>query len=305
MVIRQGKRKIMKKRQINTEKVYQVVIAAIVAILVLVSLFPLIYVAGLSFTSQQEFMLRGNLMVIPYKPTLEGYKRILFRDDTYLKGLFVSLLRTGVGTAVTLICTLIMGYLLSKEDLPGRRGMLFAVMVTVLYNGGMIPTFLTVKNLGLLDTFWSMILPGMVDTWSVLVFKQFFSGLPKELIESAEIDGCGELRLLVKIAVPLSTAVMAALGLFMAVGQWNAWFDALIYLQKNTELYPLQLLLRNIFANANLGYNSSIQVDMMKNQTDTSLRMVVTMIGTVPILCVYPFLQKYFTSGVYMGAVKG
>lgn len=295
----------MKKRQINTEKVYQAVIAAIVAILVLVSLFPLIYVAGLSFTSQQEYMSRGNLMVIPYKPTLEGYKRILLRDDTYLKGLLVSLLRTGVGTAVTLVCTLIMGYLLSKEDLPGRRGMLFAVMVTVLYNGGMIPTFLTVKGLGLLDTFWSMILPGMVDTWSVLVFKQFFSGLPKEVIESAEIDGCGELRMLVQIAVPLSTAVMAALGLFMAVGQWNAWFDALIYLQKNTDLYPLQLLLRNIFANANMGYNSSIEVDMMKSQTDTSLRMVVTMIGTVPILCVYPFLQKYFTSGVYMGAVKG
>lgn len=295
----------MKKRQINTEKVYQAVIVAIVAILVLVSLFPLIYVAGLSFTSQQEYMSRGNLMVIPYKPTLEGYKRILFRDDTYLKGLLVSLLRTGVGTAVTLVCTLIMGYLLSKEDLPGRRGMLFAVMVTVLYNGGMIPTFLTVKGLGLLDTFWAMILPGMVDTWSVLVFKQFFSGLPKEVIESAEIDGCGELRMLVQIAVPLSMAVMAALGLFMAVGQWNAWFDALIYLQKKTELYPLQLLLRNIFANANMGYNSSIEVDMMKSQTDTSLRMVVTMIGTVPILCVYPFLQKYFTSGVYMGAVKG
>ncbi len=295
----------MKKRQINTEKVYQAVIAAVVAILVLVSLFPLIYVAGLSFTSQQEYMSRGNLMVIPYRPTLEGYKRILFRDDTYLKGLLVSLLRTGIGTAVTLVCTLIMGYLLSKEDLPGRRGMLFAVMVTVLYNGGMIPAFLTVKGLGLLDTFWAMILPGMVDTWSVLVFKQFFSGLPKEVIESAEIDGCGELRMLVQIAVPLSTAVMAALGLFMAVGQWNAWFDALIYLQKNTDLYPLQLLLRNVFANANMGYNSSIQVDMMKNQTDTSLRMVVTMIGTVPILCVYPFLQKYFTSGVYMGAVKG
>lgn len=120
-----------------------------------------------------------------------------------------------------------------------------------------------------------------------------------------EIDGCGEFRMLVQIAIPLSTAVMAALGLFMAVGQWNAWFDALIYLQKNTDLYPLQLLLRNVFANANMGYNSSIQVDMMKNQTDTSLRMVVTMIGTVPILCVYPFLQKYFTSGVYMGAVKG
>lgn len=295
----------MKKRQINTEKLYQAVIVIIVAILVLVSLFPLIYVMGLSFTSQQEYMSRGNLMVIPFKPTLEGYRRILFRDDTYIKGLFISILRTGIGTAVTLACTLIMGYLLSKEDLPGRRFLLFAVMVTVLYNGGMIPTFLTVKGLGLVDTFWSMILPGMVDTWSVLVFKQFFSGLPKEVMESAEIDGCGEFRMLVQIAIPLSTAVMAALGLFMAVGQWNAWFDALIYLQKNTDLYPLQLLLRNVFANANMGYNSSIQVDMMKNQTDTSLRMVVTMIGTVPILCVYPFLQKYFTSGVYMGAVKG
>ena len=277
----------MKKRQINTEKLYQAVIVIIVAILVLVSLFPLIYVMGLSFTSQQEYMSRGNLMVIPFKPTLEGYRRILFRDDTYIKGLFISILRTGIGTAVTLACTLIMGYLLSKEDLPGRRFLLFAVMVTVLYNGGMIPTFLTVKGLGLVDTFWSMILPGMVDTWSVLVFKQFFSGL--------------------QIAIPLSTAVMAALGLFMAVGHWNSWFEPMIYLQKNTDLYPLQLLLRNMFTNSNLGYNvnSGMQVDAANQQTTTSLRMVVTMIGTVPILCVYPFLQKYFTSGVYMGAVKG
>ncbi len=297
----------MKKRQINTEKLYQAVIVIIVAILVLVSLFPLIYVMGLSFTSQQEYMSRGNLMVIPFKPTLEGYRRILFRDDTYIKGLFISILRTGIGTAVTLACTLIMGYLLSKEDLPGRRFLLFAVMVTVLYNGGMIPTFLTVKGLGLVDTFWSMILPGMVDTWSVLVFKQFFSGLPKEVMESAEIDGCGEFRMLVQIAIPLSTAVMAALGLFMAVGHWNSWFEPMIYLQKNTELYPLQLLLRNMFTNSNLGYNvnSGMQVDAANQQTTTSLRMVVTMIGTVPILCVYPFLQKYFTSGVYMGAVKG
>ncbi|WP_300565236.1 carbohydrate ABC transporter permease [uncultured Acetatifactor sp.] len=297
----------MKKRQINTEKLYQAVIVIIVAILVLVSLFPLIYVMGLSFTSQQEYMSRGNLMVIPFKPTLEGYRRILFRDDTYIKGLFISILRTGIGTAVTLACTLIMGYLLSKEDLPGRRFLLFAVMVTVLYNGGMIPTFLTVKGLGLVDTFWSMILPGMVDTWSVLVFKQFFSGLPKEVMESAEIDGCGEFRMLVQIAIPLSTAVMAALGLFMAVGHWNSWFEPMIYLQKNTDLYPLQLLLRNMFTNSNLGYNvnSGMQVDAANQQTTTSLRMVVTMIGTVPILCVYPFLQKYFTSGVYMGAVKG
>nr|WP_296457029.1 carbohydrate ABC transporter permease [uncultured Acetatifactor sp.] len=297
----------MKKRQINTEKLYQAVIVIIVAILVLVSLFPLIYVMGLSFTSQQEYMSRGNLMVIPFKPTLEGYRRILFRDDTYIKGLFISILRTGIGTAVTLACTLIMGYLLSKEDLPGRRFLLFAVMVTVLYNGGMIPTFLTVKGLGLVDTFWSMILPGMVDTWSVLVFKQFFSGLPKEVMESAEIDGCGEFRMLAQIAIPLSTAVMAALGLFMAVGHWNSWFEPMIYLQKNTELYPLQLLLRNMFTNSNLGYNvnSGMQVDAANQQTTTSLRMVVTMIGTVPILCVYPFLQKYFTSGVYMGAVKG
>lgn len=297
----------MKKRQINTEKLYQAVIVIIVAILVLVSLFPLIYVMGLSFPSQQEYMSRGNLMVIPFKPTLEGYRRILFRDDTYIKGLFISILRTGIGTAVTLACTLIMGYLLSKEDLPGRRFLLFAVMVTVLYNGGMIPTFLTVKGLGLVDTFWSMILPGMVDTWSVLVFKQFFSGLPKEVMESAEIDGCGEFRMLVQIAIPLSTAVMAALGLFMAVGHWNSWFEPMIYLQKNTDLYPLQLLLRNMFTNSNLGYNvnSGMQVDAANQQTTTSLRMVVTMIGTVPILCVYPFLQKYFTSGVYMGAVKG
>jgi len=166
---------------------------------------------------------------------------------------------------------------------------------------------MTIKGLGLLDSFWAMIIPGMVDSWSVLVYKQFFSNLPAEVMESASIDGCGEPRLLLQIALPMSKAVMAAMGLFAAVGHWNSWFDALIYLPGNEAMRPLQLLLRNLLINANLGYdmNKLAALEQQSLQTPISTRMVVVMIGTVPILCVYPFLQKYFTAGVYLGAVKG
>ncbi|HJA94125.1 MAG TPA: carbohydrate ABC transporter permease [Candidatus Eisenbergiella merdipullorum] len=291
----------------TAERLYQIFIYTVVGILVLISLFPLVYVACLSLTSEAEYMARGNLMVVPYHPTLTGYKRILLDTDIYIRGFGVSVARTLVGTMTTLFCTLILGYLLSRKDLPGRKILLIAVMITVLYGGGLIPTFMTVQEVGLLDTFWAMIIPTLVDSWSVLVFKQSFEGLPQEVMESASVDGCGELRMLLRIVLPMSTPVMAALGLFTAVGHWNAWFDAMIYIQKNTDLFPLQLLLRNLLVNASIGYDLNAGIDLERSalQTPTSLRMVVVMIGTIPILCIYPFLQKYFTAGMYVGAVKG
>lgn len=291
------------KRTFSSEKIYQIFIYLVIGILVLICLFPLIYVLGLSFTSEAEFLERGNLMVIPYKPTLAGYKRIL-GNATYIRGFGVSVLRTVIGTAVTLSCTLILGYTLSKKDLPGKTILLIAVMITILYSGGTIPTFLTVKSVGLLDTFGALIIPSLVDSWSVLVFKQFFAGLPQEVFESASIDGCGELRMLFRIALPMSGAVVAAIGLFTAVGHWNAWFDAMIYIQNNEKLYPLQLLLRNLLVQSNT-VSQDISLDAYEHLMPTSIRMVVVCVGTVPILCVYPFLQKYFTKGVYVGAVKG
>ena len=293
----------------GAERTYQAFIYVCVGLLLVISIFPLIYVAGLSFTSEKEFMQRGNMMVIPYQPTLTGYRRIFLYDSSYLRAFGVSALRTVVGTSLTLMCTLSMGYVLSRQDLPGRKALLIMVMLTVLYSGGLIPTFLVVLDLRLLDTFWAMIIPGLVDSWGVLVFKQFFSNLPREIEESAHMDGCGEVRLLLSIVLPMSLAVTAAMGLFAAVGHWNSWFDGLIYIQTKTEWQPLQLLLRNLFINANLGFDvnktNAFMLGETQTLTPTSLRMVVTMIGTVPILCVYPFLQRYFVKGVYVGAIKG
>ena len=290
------------------EKAYQAVIYTLVGLLLVVSLFPLIYVVCLSFTSQQEIYARGPLMVVPYPPTLSAYRQILGYSNAYSAAFGVSVLRTGVGTLLTTSMSMFLGYGLSRKDIPGKRVMLFLVMVTVLYGGGLIPTFMVVQQTGLLDTFWAMVIPGLVDSWNVLVFKQFFSNLPDEIEEAAYIDGCGETRMLFGIVMPMSLPVLAALSLFAAVGHWNAWFDAMIYIQSQKQWIPLQLLLHNLFVDANLGFSTGgievFDIDAVTSSS-TSVRMAVTVISTVPILCVYPFLQKYFVKGVYVGAVKG
>lgn len=295
-------------RLTRADRIYQVCLYTLVSILLLCSLFPLVYVLCLSFTSQQEIYARGPLMIVPYEPTLRAYRQIFGYSNTYIMGFVVSIARTVIGTCLTTLFSLFLGYGLSIRKLPGRRTMLFIVMVTVLYGGGMIPNFLTVQQTGLLNTFWCMIIPGLVNSWNVLVFKQFFSNLPEEVKEAGYIDGCSETRMLFSVVLPMSLPVLAALGLFTAVDHWNAWFDAMIYIQSNRSLYPLQLLLHNLFVDANLGFTVGgtevFDIEAVSSST-TSIRMAVTVISVLPILCVYPFLQKYFVKGVYVGAVKG
>ncbi len=290
------------------EMVYQASIYGIILLLLLISLFPLLYVVCLSFASQQEIYRRGPLMVVPFEPTLKAYSQVLGNSNAYILAFGVSLLRTAVGTALTTTMSMALGYGLSRKEIPGKRALLFVVMVTVLYGGGLIPTFLVINQTRLLDTFWALVIPGLVDSWNVLVFKQFFTNLPEEIEEAAYIDGCGELRMLANIVLPMSLPVVAALSLFTAVAHWNSWFDAMIYIQSNKQWYPLQLLLRNLFVDANLGFSTGgTEVFNLEatSSSPTSIRMAVTVIGTVPILCVYPFLQKYFVKGMYVGAVKG
>jgi putative aldouronate transport system permease protein len=292
----------------GSELTYQVIIYVTVTILLLLSIFPLLYVLGLSLVTEQEWIERGSLMLIPRQPTLSGYRKVFHQSKTFLSSFRTSVLRTIVGTTLTLLMTLCTGYVLSRRDLPGKKGLLFLTMITILYSGGLIPTFLVVNSTKIYNTFWSLIIPGLVDSWGVLVFKQFFENLPLSVEESAYIDGAGELTLMTRIVVPMSKPVMAALGLFMAVGHWNSWFDALIYI-KDDSLQPLQLILRNMFINANIGYDLNMNemgtFDVTQRVSNVSLRMVITVIGTVPILLVYPFLQKYFTKGVYVGSIKG
>ena len=224
-----------------------------------------------------------------------------------LKSLWLSEERTVLGTVLSLSFTLIIGYGTSRKDMPGSKFLMFMVLVTILFSGGMIPTFIVVKDMGLYDSFWSMIIPGLVSGWNALVFRQFFDGLPHPVEEAAEIDGVSKFGMLVRIILPMSLPVVASLGLFTAVNHWNSWFDAMIYI-KSGKNQPLQLILYQMHKDANLAANTNDMAaltDSLERSSSRSLRMALTVIGTVPILCVYPFLQKYFVKGVYTGAVKG
>lgn len=295
----------MKKR--GEELWYQVFIYAFVGCLLMVCLFPLLYVVGVSFTSDAELYERGKLMVIPHRPTLQAYTKIFTTNALLLNSLWISVLRTLTGTAFSLSCTLVMGYAVSRQDMPGARALMFMVLFTVLFYGGTIPTFITVKDVGLYNSFWAMIIPGLVNGWNVLVFRQFFFNLPHDIEEAAEIDGVNKFGMFVCVVLPMSLPVIASLGLFTAVNHWNSWFDAMIYLT-DQEKQPLQLILYQMHKDANIAANTNdaaALTDSLERSSSRSLRMALTVIGTVPILCVYPFLQKYFIKGVYTGAVKG
>ena len=288
----------------GAEKRYQIFIYTLVSLLLIVSVFPLFYVVCVSLTTEQEWLRRGNLMLIPYQPSLEAYVRIFTTNALILNSFWVSVFRTAVGTVLCLAFTLIPGYAISRKDMPGSRFLMGMVLVTVLFSGGLIPTFLVVKDTGLYNSIWALIVPGLTYSWGCLVFKQFFANLPTEIEEAAEVDGVSKFGLFIRIVLPSSMAVIAAIGLFTAVGHWNAWFDAMVYITEDKKK-PLQLILYNMNADANMGYNTNELNQFDVRVSTRSLRMALTVIGTVPILCVYPFLQKHFVKGVYVGAVKG
>lgn len=292
-------------RMSKADKVYQTIIYSVVGLLILISIFPLVYIIGLSFTSELEWNQSHGMVIIPTRPSVEAYRSIL--SGTFVwNSLKISVMRTVVGTFLTIFFSMCVGYVLSRKDLPFKRVLLFMVLITILFTGGLIPTFLVLTATKIYNTFWAFIVPGLVSSWSVLVFKQFFLNIPDDIEESARIDGASEIRLMWVIVVPLSKAVIAALSLFTAVGHWNAWFDAAVFIN-NPNLEPLMLMLRNLFVNASIGYTLQGQdiFNTESRMTPISFRMAITVIGTIPILCVYPFLQKHFTKGMYVGAVKG
>ena len=291
-------------QQATAEHVYQYLIATCILLLCIACVYPLTYVVALSLTSEQEWVESGGFLLWPSRPTLRAYVNVIIRTPVFTNSFLVSVARVVVGTPCILLFTMTMGYILSRHRLPGRQTLIVLVLVTILFPGGLIPTYLVVAGLGLLNTFPVFFVPLLIDSWGVLVFKQFFGNTPREIEEAAYMDGVGEIRLMVNIMIPMSTAVIAAWSLFIAVAQWNSWFDALIYI-RNEYLMPLQLIMVNLF-NANLGWDMNFQTGEMVNRVSLmSLRMAITVLGTVPILLVYPFLQKHFVSGVYLGSVKG
>lgn len=281
-------------------KVFRVVNAILLTGFALICLVPFLHVIGSSFAQPGELATR-TFVIIPREWTLNAYDYVLSSPSIF-RAMGVSIFVTVVGTALSLLVTSLMAYALSKRYLRGRRVINFMVMFTILFSGGMIPTFIVVSSLGLLDTVWSLILPVTVSAFNFIIMRSFFQGIPDSLEEAARIDGCSELGVFWRIVLPLSLASIATIGLFYAVSYWNTYMSAVLYINDST-LWPIQLLLRQIVIVAS-GLNAdTAAVDVVPPAQ--SVKMAVIAIATVPMLIVYPFIQRYFVKGALIGSVKG
>jgi putative aldouronate transport system permease protein len=248
-------------------------------------------------------VLRGGIVLWPERWSTEAYDYVL-KNATVRNALGVSVYVTVVGTAVNMVFTTTLAFALSRRELPGRRLLLVLVLFTILFGPGIIPRYLVVKELGLLNTLWSLMLPGAISAFNLIVMRNFFMSLPEELFDAAKIDGANELQLLRHVVLPLSGAVIAAISLFYAVGHWNAFFNAILYL-RDPGLWPLQLVLRQIVLSGQTRLGEVELDPSILPPPPFTIQMATLVIATVPILIVYPFVQRYFTKGVLTGAVKG
>lgn len=290
----------MAARSLN-QRISSLLIYFILTMVAISTLFPFLYVIGVSLTTQSEVLRRG-IVLIPEKVTFEAY-RTVFRSFGIQQAYQITLFRTIAGTFLNLVFTILPAYVLSKRGIPGRSALLMFIIFTMLFSGGLIPTYIVIKSLGMINSIWSLIIPGLISVFNLVVIKGFFEQLPIEVEESAKVDGAGELITLWKIILPLALPSIATIGLFYAVGHWNSYFDAIMYIN-NPELMPLQVVLRNILLNAQFqAAESGLAPD--QSVSTVAVQMAAVIISTLPILCVYPFIQKHFTKGVLLGAVKG
>lgn len=287
-------------------KVFTVINTIIMILIVLVTLYPFINIIARSFSTETA-VLSGEVSVWPKGWNVDAYKMVIY-TPLFARGYFNTILYTFIAVVVCLFMTAICAYPLSKKDLPGRAILVKFIMFTMFFGGGMIPNFLLVKTLHMIDTVWAITLPGAIGVWNVLIMITFFQGLPESLEEAGRVDGLSTIGVLRHIVVPLSKPIFATMVLFFAVGQWNNWFGPLIYFNSN-EKYPITLFLRNILMSAqNLSTSASDINFMLTNQSiapSESLKAATIVLVTTPILVLYPFVQKYFVKGMLIGSVKG
>lgn len=281
-------------------RIFNVVNYSLLLIIAIVCVLPFVYVLAVSFTSPSE-VAKGGLILFPKEWSLSAYKYI-FSTDTLLRSLGVSIYITVVGTIINLVFTALMAYPLAKSKLRGRQTILLAVLFTMLFSGGMIPTYFVVKGLHLTNTLWSLMIPSAISAFNLIVLKNFFQQIPDGLEDSAKIDGCNDMGVLFRIVLPLSMPAMATFALFYSVTHWNQFFNAILYINDNGK-WPIQVLLREIImlAQSRIGDAGFDEAEIQP----LTIRMAVIVFATLPILLVYPFLQKHFTKGVLLGSVKG
>lgn len=284
----------------RSAKVLDGVIIALVSIASVLCLVPMLHIFALSLSGNSAIM-AGKVTIIPLDMDLTAYKSV-FGNAQMIRSLMFTIVLVALFTVISMVMTIMAAYPLTKKHLKGRDFFLFVIVVTMFFSGGMIPEYLLVKNLNLLDSIWALILPGAINAFYLLIIKTFFSSIPVELEESARMDGASQFRILLGVVLPLSLPVLATLSLFYAVGRWNGFMDALLYIT-DSNLYPLQLRLYEMVMNSQV--NSMVEGLGTTPPVPESLKAASIMFATIPILLVYPWLQRYFVSGMMIGAVKG
>jgi len=284
-------------------KVFDGINMGLLILFALVTIIPFIYVIAGSFATQKELLTKGFIL-FPTEFSLDAY-RYIFSTGTLMRSLGVTIYITVVGTLINIFMTCLMAYPLARRDMDFRKPVMLMIIFTMLFSGGMIPTFLVVKQLGMIDTYWSLLVPGAISAFNLIIIKNFFQQLPESLEESAKIDGCNDLMIFIKIVLPLSMPAIATFSLFYAVGHWNTFFNAILYINDNNK-WPIQVLLRQIviLASGGIGDSTAMESEYV-TPPEQAVKMAVIVMSTLPILLVYPFLQKHFAKGVLLGSVKG
>ena len=285
------------------EKAFHIVNGVLMVLICAIMLYPVLMVVGRSLMSDIE-RATHPLRLFPKTLDWSGYKFILSPNSNIGRGYMITIARTVIGTLLSLIVTSMMAYPLSKRDYPGRKVITGLVVFTMWFSGGMIPTFLLIKSLGLMNNFWVFVLPMTVSAYNLIILRNFFMQIPESLEEAAKLDGANDLIIYLKVYLPLSTASLATIALFYAIGHWNSWFDALLYIN-DQELWPMQYILRQLISSTSVSDISTAAAVSDKTPAAETVKMATIVVSTVPILCVYPFLQRYFVKGVLVGSVKG
>lgn len=282
-------------------KVFVVINYIILFIVTVITIYPILHVFAASL-SKYTYIAQGKVTFFPIGLNIDAYKRV-FNYPMIWRSYGNTVLYTVLGTSINIVLTAMAAYPLSRRPFAGQKFMNFLIVITMLFNAGMIPSFLIVRNLGLYDTIWAIVIPGALSSFNVILLRNFFDQIPVELEESASLDGCSQMKILFKIFLPLAKPGIMTVALFYAVGHWNSYFSAMLYLQKRT-LAPLQIVLRDIVINSNMS-EMAIDAASAVDQIGDAVKYATIMFATLPIMFIYPFVQKYFVKGIMVGSVKG
>lgn len=286
----------------NKFTVGDIAIYGILLLLALVILFPMVYIISISF-SDPGAVSRGEVVLLPVDFSIDAYKYV-FQDSRFGRSYVNSVIYALGGTLLTIFLTGILAYPLSVDSFSGKKLITILLMITMYFGGGMIPTYMVIKNLGLLDNPLVMMIPGAVSAYNVIIYRTFFQNIPPALREAAYIDGAGHFKIFYKVILPLSKPLIATMALFAIVGSWNNYFDALIYLN-DVRMQPLSLYLRQLVVNMDMSSQGMKDIMVHISVNPRTIRAATMLVAMLPIMCIYPFLQKYFASGIMIGSVKG